>query len=82
MVLRPVDSQEAMTASAHHLPASTLMKMKNAVLSIAGIGTYCTHVMIQGFAVCITNGSIAELVHLDSLFFDLTSKPPGTIEWE
>lgn len=55
VVLRPVDSQEAMTASAHRIPAASLTRMAQAVLGVNGI---------------------------DTVFYDLTSKPPGTIEWE
>lgn len=40
VVLRPVDSQEAMTATAHHLPSASLKRMQSAVLGIAGIGTH------------------------------------------
>lgn len=55
IVLRPVESQEAMTANAAHLPDHML----NAV-----------------------TGALLELDGVDMVFYDLTHKPPGTIEWE
>ncbi len=55
IVLRPVESQEAMTANAAALPATLIRRMTERILSIPGI---------------------------DMVFLDLTSKPPGTIEWE
>jgi len=55
IVLRPVTSQEAMTAQATSFPNSVLMRIKDSLLRITGI---------------------------DAVFLDLTSKPPGTIEWE
>ncbi len=55
IVLRPVESQEAMTARAASLPAEVLQRMTHRILELPGI---------------------------DFVFFDLTSKPPATIEWE
>jgi GMP synthase (glutamine-hydrolysing) len=55
VVLRPVDSAEAMTASASRLPTEFLTRANEMIIGIEGI---------------------------DSVFYDLTSKPPGTIEWE
>jgi GMP synthase (glutamine-hydrolysing) len=55
IVLRPVDSTEAMTATAADLPREVLRAMTDALLALPGI---------------------------DAVFLDLTSKPPGTIEWE
>ncbi len=55
VVLRPVESQEAMTATAARLPRALLERMTERLLSIPGI---------------------------DLVFYDLTSKPPATIEWE
>ncbi|MDP6561637.1 MAG: glutamine-hydrolyzing GMP synthase [Candidatus Peribacteraceae bacterium] len=55
VVLRPVESQEAMTASAVDLPKETVSVMTERLLS---------------------------LDRIDSVFQDLTHKPPGTIEWE
>ena len=55
IVLRPVESQEAMTASAAALPPALVKRMTERILGIPGI---------------------------DMVFLDLTSKPPGTIEWE
>eukprot|EP01097_Dermamoeba_algensis_P011968 TRINITY_DN947_c0_g1_i1.p1 TRINITY_DN947_c0_g1~~TRINITY_DN947_c0_g1_i1.p1 ORF type:complete len:495 (-),score=101.04 TRINITY_DN947_c0_g1_i1:53-1537(-) len=55
IVLRPVDSKEAMTATAHKLSKAVLKKITDQILNLNG-------------------------VHF--LFIDLTSKPPGTIEWE
>lgn len=55
IVLRPVESQEAMTARAASLPAEVLERMTKRIMELPGI---------------------------DFVFFDLTSKPPATIEWE
>ncbi|MGJ4788514.1 glutamine-hydrolyzing GMP synthase [Leptospira koniambonensis] len=55
IVLRPVDSQEAMTASFFRLEKDVLDELVSEVLKVPGI---------------------------EYLFFDLTNKPPGTIEWE
>ncbi len=59
VVLRPVDSQDAMSASAYALSAAFIAAVRTDVLSPA-------------------TGAQA----VDMLFYDLTSKPPGTIEWE
>lgn len=55
VVLRPIWSQEAMTAEFARLPKLVIDKMTQEILKIDGIG---------------------------AVFFDLTHKPPGTIEWE
>ena len=55
VVLRPVESQEAMTARAAALPADVLRRMTERIIKLPGI---------------------------DFVFYDLTSKPPATIEWE
>ncbi|MDD5739544.1 MAG: glutamine-hydrolyzing GMP synthase [Candidatus Peribacteraceae bacterium] len=55
IVLRPVESQEAMTARAALLPVEVLQRMTHRIMELPGI---------------------------DFVFFDLTSKPPATIEWE
>ncbi len=55
IVLRPVESQEAMTARASSLPAEVLQRMTKRIMELGGI---------------------------DFIFYDLTSKPPATIEWE
>jgi len=55
IVLRPVDSMEAMTAKFYPLDEEVLKKITDEVLALNGIG---------------------------AVFFDLTHKPPGTIEWE
>ncbi|MBD3419370.1 MAG: glutamine-hydrolyzing GMP synthase [Chitinivibrionales bacterium] len=55
IVLRPVNSQEAMTARFASLKQETLQQVCDGVHSIAGAG---------------------------DLFYDITHKPPGTIEWE
>lgn len=56
VVLRPVDSKEAMTASAYKIPAETLKEMSERIKS--------------------------EVKEIHFVFYDTTSKPPGTIEWE
>jgi GMP synthase (glutamine-hydrolysing) len=55
IVLRPVRSQRAMTATPVHLPLGLLREVRDRILPLPGVG---------------------------SLTLDLTSKPPGTIEWE
>lgn len=55
IVLRPVESQEAMTARSAVLPADVLKRMTERIMALPGI---------------------------DFVFYDLTSKPPATIEWE
>ncbi|MBM9578741.1 glutamine-hydrolyzing GMP synthase [Leptospira sp. 201903070] len=55
IVLRPVESQEAMTANFFPMKRELLQEIKTEVLKIPGIRY---------------------------VFFDLTNKPPGTIEWE
>lgn len=55
IVLRPVDSTEAMTANATRLPREFLATVTKRLLKLPGI---------------------------DLVFYDLTSKPPATIEWE
>jgi len=56
IVLRPIESENAMTARAFKLPFDLLQKMSNKIIK-SNIG-------------------------IENVFFDLTSKPPGTIEWE
>ncbi len=55
VVLRPVQSAEAMTIAAALLPPPTITKILN---------------------------RIKRLKTIDYIFYDLTNKPPGTIEWE
>ncbi|HLD07715.1 MAG TPA: glutamine-hydrolyzing GMP synthase [Candidatus Peribacterales bacterium] len=55
IVLRPVESQEAMTANAFHLTEKFLVRVTKKILEIEGI---------------------------DMVFYDVTNKPPATIEWE
>ncbi len=55
VVLRPIRSQEAMTARFVPLYDTTISKIVNQIEKIEGIG---------------------------DIFFDITHKPPGTIEWE
>jgi GMP synthase (glutamine-hydrolysing) len=56
IVLRPVSSEDAMTADWTHIPYNTLEKISNR----------------------ITN----EVREVNRVVLDVTSKPPGTIEWE
>ena len=55
IVLRPVESTEAMTANAFPLSEAFLVRVTEQLLALKGI---------------------------DMVFYDLTNKPPGTIEWE
>jgi GMP synthase (glutamine-hydrolysing) len=55
IVLRPVCSQEAMTANFYKMPSHLLSELLNRLKKIDGV---------------------------NSVFYDITNKPPGTIEWE
>jgi GMP synthase (glutamine-hydrolysing) len=55
VIVRPVHSERAMTASPVELPSVLLSELQESILSLAGVS---------------------------GLAFDMTSKPPGTIEWE
>ncbi len=55
IVIRPVRSQRAMTATPVQLPKEMLAELRESILSLEGVG---------------------------GLALDVTSKPPGTIEWE
>ncbi len=55
IVLRPIESTDAMTANAFILSPAVLERITRRLLGLPGI---------------------------DSVFLDLTNKPPGTIEWE
>ncbi|MFH2051747.1 MAG: glutamine-hydrolyzing GMP synthase [bacterium] len=54
-IVRPIQSERAMTATASELPAALLDDLRRDILALPGIS---------------------------GLTYDLTSKPPGTIEWE
>ncbi|HEY3384688.1 MAG TPA: glutamine-hydrolyzing GMP synthase [Vicinamibacterales bacterium] len=55
VIVRPIHSERAMTATPAHLPDALVAELRTAILALAGV---------SGFAL------------------DVTSKPPGTIEWE
>jgi len=55
IVIRPVRSQRAMTATPVQLPKEMLDELRESILALEGVG---------------------------GLALDVTSKPPGTIEWE
>ena len=55
IVLRPVCSQEAMTANFYRMPFDILKELTKRLEALDGIS---------------------------GIFYDLTNKPPGTIEWE
>ena len=55
LILRPINSTEAMTASFSRIPSANVKEMVKRIQ-----------------AVC----------DFDGIFFDVTNKPPGTIEWE
>ncbi len=56
IILRPIESENAMTATAAHLPDEVLLNIISRIEN--------------------------EIPEISSLFYDLTGKPPGTIEWE
>ncbi len=55
VILRPINSEEAMTANFARLPKTFLSEVSKKLLKLDGV---------------------------ENVFFDLTNKPPGTIEWE
>ena len=55
IVLRPIQSQEAMTVNFYPMPKPTLTAIKKQLLAIP---------------------------YIDYIFYDITNKPPATIEWE
>lgn len=55
LILRPINSTEAMTASFSRIPIENVREMVK---------------------------KIQEVCDFDGIFFDVTNKPPGTIEWE
>lgn len=55
IVIRPVQSKEAMTVAWAKIPDATLKKIAKKIMALRAI---------------------------DFVFFDVTNKPPGTIEWE
>jgi GMP synthase (glutamine-hydrolysing) len=55
VIVRPIHSERAMTASAAALPEDLIADLKKSILALPGVS---------------------------GLALDLTSKPPGTIEWE
>jgi GMP synthase (glutamine-hydrolysing) len=55
IVLRPVGSEEAMTANFFMIPFDKLERLTKNILAMPEIS---------------------------ALFYDVTNKPPGTIEWE
>ncbi|MDP3995167.1 MAG: glutamine-hydrolyzing GMP synthase, partial [bacterium] len=55
IILRPVASQEAMTASFYRMPHDVLKSITQKIMATGAI---------------------------DYVFYDITNKPPGTIEWE
>jgi len=55
IVLRPVESQEAMTANFYRMDMSLLSELTKRLMATGKIG---------------------------AVFYDITNKPPGTIEWE
>ena len=55
VILRPIHSERAMTATPARLPAALLGELRTSILGLPGVS---------------------------GLAYDLTTKPPGTIEWE
>jgi GMP synthase (glutamine-hydrolysing) len=55
IVLRPVESEEAMTASFYKMKWELLDELVGKLVAVEGVG---------------------------AIFYDITNKPPGTIEWE
>ena len=55
IILRPVESREAMTVNFYPIPKLILSRLTKKISAISGV---------------------------DAVFYDITNKPPGTIEWE
>jgi GMP synthase (glutamine-hydrolysing) len=55
VILRPIRSERAMTASAARLPDGLITELRRGIFALPGVS---------------------------GLALDVTSKPPGTIEWE
>lgn len=55
IVLRPIESEEAMTVNFHELEKKILKQMTDKILKLDGV---------------------------EAVLYDITNKPPGTIEWE
>jgi GMP synthase (glutamine-hydrolysing) len=55
IIVRPIHSERAMTATPARLPAELLEQLRTALLPLPGVS---------------------------GLALDITTKPPGTIEWE
>jgi GMP synthase (glutamine-hydrolysing) len=55
VIVRPIHSERAMTATPAHLPAALLAELREQILALPGVS---------------------------GLALDVTTKPPGTIEWE
>ena len=55
IVLRPIESQEAMTVNFYPMAADVLTEMAEEIATLEGV---------------------------DAVFYDITNKPPATIEWE
>jgi GMP synthase (glutamine-hydrolysing) len=55
VIVRPIHSERAMTATAAELPAALVTELRDRILALPGVS---------------------------GLALDITSKPPGTIEWE
>jgi len=55
IILRPIESREAMTVNFYQMKKSVLKDITKGILKIPGI---------------------------DLVLYDVTNKPPGTIEWE
>jgi GMP synthase (glutamine-hydrolysing) len=55
VIVRPIHSERAMTATPARLPAELLDELRARILPLPGVS---------------------------GLAYDLTTKPPGTIEWE
>ena len=54
-IIRPIETERAMSAVASHLPGNLLAEVTESILALPGIV---------------------------GLAYDITTKPPGTIEWE
>ncbi|MBI5414762.1 glutamine-hydrolyzing GMP synthase [Candidatus Peregrinibacteria bacterium] len=88
IILRPIESTEAMTASFARMPMEVVQRMSNRILEITNYELRITDNNQPESANPLREpeGSseprTAYSRRISAVFFDITNKPPGTIEWE
>jgi GMP synthase PP-ATPase subunit len=78
IVLRPVSSEDAMTADWTRLPYDVLAKISNRITNeVREVNRVVLDVTSK-----LSNRITNEVREVNRVVLDVTSKPPGTIEWE